>query len=123
LTCAPPQRSVRYRDLGFTSTWPLYTYILSTSTNSTSFLSGVTRTLNISYLRAIPIGTTVRIRSWVVSIGRTMAMIRSEMTSVDGKTIYATCEHHKVNADAKEEHKAIKTVWDEELESLAKGKL
>ena len=86
-----------------------------------SFLGGVTRSLNISYLRAIPIGTTVRIRSWVVSVGRTMALIRSEMTSVDGKTVYAACEHHKVNVEAKKEHTAIRTQWDE-LEQSARAK-
>jgi hypothetical protein len=26
-----------------------------------------------------------------------MALIRGEMTSLDGKRIYATCEHHKVH--------------------------
>ncbi|KAF2669063.1 thioesterase family protein-like protein [Microthyrium microscopicum] len=80
------------------------------------FMGGVTRTLNISYLRAIPIGTTIRVRSWVVSAGRTMALIRSEMTSVDGKLVYATCEHHKVNVEAKKEHLAVRTPWDEEIQ-------
>jgi acyl-coenzyme A thioesterase 13 len=79
-----------------------------------SFLGGVTRTLSISYLRAIPIGTTVRIRSWVVSAGRTMAFIRSEMTSENGKKVYCTAEHHKVNIEAKSEHLAVETDWDRE---------
>lgn len=69
-----------------------------------SFMGGVTRSLNISYLKAIPIGTTVRIHSTVMQVGRTMALIRGTMTSPDGKTIYCTCEHHKVAVPSKEEH-------------------
>lgn len=70
----------------------------------TSFLGGVTRTLNISYLRAVPIGTTVRINSKVVQIGRTMALIRGEMVSLDGKTTYCTADHHKVHVPTRVEH-------------------
>ena len=81
-----------------------------------SFLGGVTRILNIAYLRAVPVGTTIRIRSWVTQVGRTMAMIRSEMTSVDGKTIFATCEHHKVNVPTRPEHIDARLPWDDEQE-------
>lgn len=80
------------------------------------FLGGVTRSLNISYLRAVPIGTTVRLRSWVVQHGRTMAMIRGEMTSLDGKTVYCTAEHHKVNIPMKPEHTGARLPWDDEME-------
>lgn len=80
------------------------------------FLGGVTRSLNISYLRAVPIGTTVRLRSWVVQHGRTMAMIRGEMTSLDGKTVYCTAEHHKVNISMKPEHTGVRLPWDDEME-------
>lgn len=45
-----------------------------------------------------------------------MAMIRSEMTSEDGKTIYATCEHHKVNVPTRPEHIAARLPWDDEQE-------
>lgn len=78
----------------------------------------MTRTLSISYLRAIPIGETVRIRSWVVSAGRTMAFIRSEMTSVDGKKVYCTAEHHKVNIEAKKDHLEVETDWDREVKRV-----
>ncbi|KAI9815670.1 MAG: hypothetical protein M1827_002066 [Pycnora praestabilis] len=87
------------------------------------FLGGVTRTLNISYLKAIPIGTTVHIRSHVVQHGRTMALIRGAMTSTDGKTTYATVEHHKVNIPVKEEHLAARIAWDEEQGRREKSKL
>lgn len=67
-------------------------------------MGGVTRSLNISYLKAIPVGTTVRIHSTVMQVGRTMALIRGTMTSPDGKTVYCTCEHHKVAVPSLEKH-------------------
>ncbi|KAH8820556.1 HotDog domain-containing protein [Xylogone sp. PMI_703] len=77
------------------------------------FLGGVTRTLNISYLKAVPIGTTVRLRSEVTQAGRTMAMIRGIMTSFDGKTIYCTCEHHKVAVPTQPKHLEYRVPWDD----------
>lgn len=64
--------------------------------DKSSFLGGVTRSLNISYLRAISLGTTVRINSKVIQAGGTMALIQGEMVSLDCKVTYATVEHHKV---------------------------
>jgi acyl-coenzyme A thioesterase 13 len=66
-----------------------------------SGLNGVSRILNIAYLRAIPVGTLVRIRSKVVQVGKLMIMLRGEIGSVDGKIIYCTCEHHKVYVASK----------------------
>lgn len=37
-------------------------------------------------------------------MGRTMAMIRGTMESLDGKIIYCTCEHHKVAVPTPAEH-------------------
>jgi acyl-coenzyme A thioesterase 13 len=94
--------------------------------NFWEFMGGVTRTLSISYLRAVPIGTTVRLYSHVVSCGRQMAMIRGEMTSLDSKVTYCTVEHHKVNAPAREAHRKARVAWDEEFEAewgKAKAKL
>lgn len=78
-----------------------------------SFLGGVTRTLNISYLKAIPIGTKVHIHSQTTQIGKTMAMIRGTMTSEDGKIIYCTCEHHKVAVPTRKSHLEHRVPWDE----------
>jgi acyl-coenzyme A thioesterase 13 len=80
------------------------------------FMGGVTRTLNISYLKAVPIGVTVRLISRVVSVGKQMAMVRGEMTSLDGKIIYCTAEHHKVNAPVQPEHLIARLPWDDEFE-------
>jgi acyl-coenzyme A thioesterase 13 len=86
------------------------------------FMGGVTRTLNISYLKAVPLGTNVRLNSKVVGVGRQMAMIRGEMTSMDGKTIYCTVEHHKVNVPILPEHAKVRTAWDDEFEQEWKKK-
>lgn len=83
-----------------------------------SFLGGVTRSLNISYLHAIPLGTTVRINSKVVQVGGTMALIQGEMVSLDGKTTYATVDHHKVRVPTKPEH--LKEEYDVEWDKVMK---
>lgn len=80
------------------------------------FLGGVTRTLNVSYLRAVPVGTTVRISAEVVQVGKTMALIVGRMTSPDGETVYCTCEHHKVNVPTRRAHRLAKISWDEEFD-------
>lgn len=80
------------------------------------FMGGVTRSLNISYLKAVPIGTTVRLSSKVVSVGKQMAMIRGVMTSLDGKVTYCTVEHHKVNTPVLEQHRLERIPWDDDFE-------
>ncbi|CRG83055.1 hypothetical protein PISL3812_00403 [Talaromyces islandicus] len=70
------------------------------------FLAGVTRTLNISYLKAIPLGTKVRVRCQVEQHGRTMALISGWMESMDGKVKYASAEQHKVYVPANPEYVA-----------------
>jgi acyl-coenzyme A thioesterase 13 len=79
-------------------------------------MGGVTRTLNISYLKAVPIGTKVQLNSKVTSVGKQMAMIRGDMKSLDGKTTYCTVEHHKVNVPVQPEHKKVRVPWDDEFE-------
>jgi|SRR5690242_2130243 len=89
------------------------------------FMGGVTRSLNISYLKAVPIGTTVRLTSRVVGVGKQMAMVRGEMTSLDGKTIYCTVEHHKVNVPVLPDHLSARIPWDDDFEKehgIAHGK-
>ncbi|KAF2008766.1 thioesterase family protein-like protein [Aaosphaeria arxii CBS 175.79] len=83
---------------------------------SWEFMGGVTRTLNISYLKAVPIGTTVRLKSKVMSVGRQMAMVRGTMESLDGRVTYCTVEHHKVNAPVLEHMRAVRVDWDEVFE-------
>jgi acyl-coenzyme A thioesterase 13 len=45
-----------------------------------------------------------------------MAYIKGWMTSEDGKTVYCTCDHHKVNVPSRKEHMELKVPWDEQFE-------
>ena len=87
-------------------------------------MGGVTRCLNISYLRAVPIGTTVQILAEVIQCGKTTAMLRGTMRSVDGRVVYATCEHQKIHVPTRKEHlvKEFEIDWDREM-AEAKAKL
>lgn len=88
------------------------------------FMGGITRNLNISYLRGIPAGSTVMFKSRVVQYGKTAALIYGEALTEDGKKVYATAEHHKINVPMLEEHKAAKVKWDETMDAKARaGKL
>ncbi|KAJ4302804.1 hypothetical protein N0V90_001695 [Kalmusia sp. IMI 367209] len=80
------------------------------------FFGGVTRSLYISYLKAVPIDITVRISTKVVSVGKQMALIRGVMTSLDGKITYCTAEHHKVNTPVRDHHRLVRIPWDDEFE-------
>ncbi|MCJ1415870.1 hypothetical protein MMC32_002204 [Xylographa parallela] len=61
---------------------------------------GVTRALNLTYLRPLRLPATVRIQTEVVQHGRSVSLAKGAILSLDGKTLYATCEHHKVAAAA-----------------------
>ncbi|ROV97424.1 hypothetical protein VMCG_06871 [Cytospora schulzeri] len=78
-----------------------------------SFLGGVTRTLNLSYVKAVPIGTTVIIHAYVYQVGKRLAYIKGWMTSEDGKTTFAVCDHHKVHLPPLDEHLALRVPWDD----------
>lgn len=64
---------------------------------------GVSRTLNVTYLRPIPVGTTVDIDCEIVHAGKRMCALKGTMRSVDdaGKIgpVLAVCEHGKVTTD------------------------
>ena len=91
--------------------------------NIARLLGGVARSINISYLKAVPIGATVRSSSHVIQVGKTMAMIHGKMASLDGLTIYCTVEHHKVNVLVKLEYRNARLLWNGwEREHGAKGK-
>lgn len=77
------------------------------------FLGGVTRTLNLSYLKAVPIGTTVIVHAYVYQVGKRMAYIKGWMTSVDGKTTFAVCDQHKIHLPTLKEHLELRVPWDD----------
>jgi len=55
----------------------------------------VSRTLTVTYLRPVPVGTRVRVESEVVTHGRTTANIRGTIRTLDGK-VCVSCVHDKV---------------------------
>ncbi|KAI1269831.1 Thioesterase/thiol ester dehydrase-isomerase [Xylariaceae sp. FL1019] len=64
---------------------------------------GVSRTLNVTYLRPVPLGTTVDIECEIMQAGQRLSSLRGVMRKVtdDGTVgpVLAICEHNKVNAD------------------------
>lgn len=59
------------------------------------------------------LGTTIRIHTKVLQVGRTMALLRGEMRSVDGSILYSTCEHHKVAVPTPKENLTARVAWDD----------
>ncbi|KAI0479531.1 Thioesterase/thiol ester dehydrase-isomerase [Xylariaceae sp. FL0804] len=64
---------------------------------------GVSRTLNVTFLRPVPVGTTVDIECEIVQAGKSLCTLRGTMRAVtaDGKPgpVLAICEHGKVSID------------------------
>lgn len=62
---------------------------------------GVSRTLNVTYLRPAPEGTEIELEAEVVAAGKSMAMLRGLMRrAADGVPI-STCEHGKAAVGTK----------------------
>ncbi|KAI0025074.1 HotDog domain-containing protein [Xylariomycetidae sp. FL0641] len=64
---------------------------------------GVSRTLNCTYLRPVPVGTTVDIECEIVQVGKKLCALRGVMRAVtdNGKQgpVLVICEHGKVSTD------------------------
>ncbi|KAI0398752.1 Thioesterase/thiol ester dehydrase-isomerase [Xylaria palmicola] len=64
---------------------------------------GVSRTLNVTYLRPVPVGTTVDIECEILHAGQKLCSLRGIMRQAtdDGTKgpVMAICEHGKVNTD------------------------
>lgn len=57
----------------------------------------MSRTLNVTYLRPMPVGEKILIECELVSIGKTMSTIRGVMRRASDGAVTATCEHGKYN--------------------------
>lgn len=66
------------------------------------FYLGVSRTLNCTYLKPIPVGAKIFIECEITSIGKTLATIRGVMRRQSDGAVLATCEHGKFNTDPPE---------------------
>lgn len=63
------------------------------------FWLGVSRTLNVTYLKPIPLGEEILVEAEILSIGRKLATIRGTMTRESDGALLTVCEHGKVNTD------------------------
>jgi acyl-coenzyme A thioesterase 13 len=62
--------------------------------------AGVSRTLNVTYLRPVPLGEKVVIVSEVVSAGKRLCVLKGTMRRGDESgEVLAICEHGKVSVD------------------------
>ena len=64
-------------------------------------LAGVSRSLNITFLRPVPVGTEARITCELVHAGRRLALLRAEIQRTDTGEICVIGEHDKANIDPK----------------------
>ena len=54
----------------------------------------VSRTLNLTFLRPVPLGTKCRVEADLMSAGRTLAHVRGVIRDADGK-VCVSCVHDK----------------------------
>lgn len=55
-------------------------------------------------------------------VGRQTAYIKGWMTSEDGRTTYAVCDHHKIHVPTPAEHMALRVPWDDQWDEEGKEK-
>ena len=85
------------------------------------FMGGVSRSINMSFLKAARVGEELFFHCKVVQHGRTMAMVRGECFDGEGRLL-ATAEHHKVHVPTLKEHKETRIGYDEVVEREAAEK-
>lgn len=60
---------------------------------------GVSRTLNVTYLRPAPAGEELLIEAEIVQVGKKMATLKGTMRRKRDGMVTAVCEHGKFNVD------------------------
>ncbi|KAM3437145.1 hypothetical protein NHJ13734_004792 [Beauveria thailandica] len=60
---------------------------------------GVSRSLNVSYLRPAPVGTECLVECEIVSVGKRLALLRGTLRRKSDGAILAICNHDKANTD------------------------
>lgn len=62
---------------------------------------GVSRTLNVSYLRPAPEGEDLLLECEVVHMGKTLALLRAVLKRESDGAVISTCEHNKAAVPTK----------------------
>ncbi|EEA21035.1 hypothetical protein TMatcc_001041 [Talaromyces marneffei ATCC 18224] len=60
---------------------------------------GVSRNLNVTYLRPVPVHTEIRVVCEVTQIGKRLSLLRAEIRRVDDDALCVLSEHQKANTD------------------------
>jgi acyl-coenzyme A thioesterase PaaI-like protein len=60
---------------------------------------GVSRTLNVTYLRPVPNGEVVLVECEILDAGRRMCSLRGVMRRESDGKVLVVCEHGKFNTD------------------------
>ncbi|EHK99921.1 putative Acyl-coenzyme A thioesterase 13 [Glarea lozoyensis 74030] len=61
--------------------------------------AGVSRTLNVTYIKPVPVGETVLVECSIVHAGRRLCTINGIMKRESTGEVLAICEHGKVSID------------------------
>lgn len=60
---------------------------------------GVSRTLNVTYLRPVLLGQEIRVICEAVQVGRRLALLRAEIRRADNDELCCVADHQKANTD------------------------
>ncbi|KAL1969943.1 hypothetical protein VTN77DRAFT_7453 [Rasamsonia byssochlamydoides] len=66
---------------------------------------GVSRNLNVTYLRPVPLGKEIRVICEVVHVGRRLALLKAEIRRVDNDELCVVADHQKANTDPESNQK------------------
>lgn len=62
---------------------------------------GVSRTLNVSYVRPAPEGIDMLMECEVLHMGRTLALLQGRLKRASDGALISTCEHNKAAVQSK----------------------
>jgi acyl-coenzyme A thioesterase 13 len=66
---------------------------------------GVSRNLNVTYLRPVPLDAEIRVICEVVQVGRRLALLKAEIRRVDNDDLCVIADHQKANTDPESDRK------------------